>query len=98
MAQRTTRCVVTPSARFLRPSEAAKRLGVSTKALRIFEERGLVAPNRTAAGWRAYGPGEMARAAEIVALRALGLSLAQVTRVRGGDPRALEAALAAHQA
>ncbi len=29
----------------------------------------------------------MARAAEIVALRALGLSLAQVTRVLGGDPR-----------
>ena len=30
----------------------------------------------------------MARAAEIVALRALGLSLAQVARVLGGDPRA----------
>ena len=86
------------SVRFLNPSEAAKRLGVSTKALRLYEERGLVVPDRTAAGWRAYGPDEMARAAEIVALRALGLSLAEVTRVLGGDRGALEPALAAHQA
>jgi DNA-binding transcriptional MerR regulator len=89
---------VSSSARFLNPSEAAKRLGVSTKALRLYEQRGLVAPGRTAAGWRAYGPDEMARAAEIVALRTLGLSLAQVARVLGGDPEVLELALAAHQA
>jgi DNA-binding transcriptional MerR regulator len=86
------------SVRFLNPSEAAKRLGVSTKALRVYEERGLVVPDRTAAGWRAYGPDEMARAAEIVALRALGLGLAEVTRVLGGDRRGLQLALAAHQA
>lgn len=86
------------SAQFLNPSEAAKRLGVSTKALRLYEERGLVSPVRTAAGWRAYGPGEMARAAEVVALRALGLSLAQVARVLCGDADDLEPALAAHQA
>lgn len=86
------------SGRSLNASEAAKRLGVSTKALRLYEERGLVAPNRTAAGWRAYGPDEMARAAEIVALRALGLSLAQVTRVLSGDPRGLGPVLAAHRA
>ena len=41
---------------------------------------------------------EMARAAEIVTLRALGLSLSQVARVLGDDPQALEPALAAHQA
>lgn len=84
------------SARFLKPSEAAEQLGVSAKALRLYERRGLVAPVRTAAGWRAYGPVEMARAAEIAALRALGLSLAQVARVLG-DPQGLELALAAHQ-
>ncbi|OFW97837.1 MAG: MerR family transcriptional regulator [Alphaproteobacteria bacterium RIFCSPHIGHO2_12_FULL_66_14] len=86
------------SAQFLNASEAAKRLGVSTKALRLYEQRGLVSPVRTAAGWRAYGPGEMVRAAEIVALRALGLSLAQVARVLSGDAEDLEPALAAHQA
>lgn len=86
------------SAQFFSPSEAAKRLGVSAKALRLYEQRGLIVPSRTAAGWRAYGPGEMARAAEIVALRALGLSLAQVARVLGGNPQDLEPALAAHKA
>ena len=40
----------------------------------------------------------MARAAEIVALRALGFSLAQIARVLGDDPQGLEPALAAHQA
>lgn len=86
------------SAQYLNPSAAAQRLGVSAKALRLYEQRGLVAPVRTSAGWRAYGPDEMARAAEIAALRALGLSLAQVARVLRGDGGGLEAALAAHQA
>jgi DNA-binding transcriptional MerR regulator len=89
---------VSSSAQFLSPSEAAKRLGVSAKALRLYEQRGLVAPIRTAAGWRAYGPDEMDRAAEIAALRALGFSLAQVARVLKGDPQGLEPTLAAHQA
>lgn len=82
----------------LNPSEAAKRLGVSAKALRLYERHGLLQPIRTAAGWRTYGASEMARAAEIAALRALGLSLAQVGRVLRGDPGCLEPALAAHQA
>jgi DNA-binding transcriptional MerR regulator len=89
---------VSSSAQFLSPSEAAKRLGVSAKALRLYEQRGLIAPIRTAAGWRAYGPEEMARATEIAALRTLGLSLGQVAGVLGGDARGLEPALAAHQA
>jgi DNA-binding transcriptional MerR regulator len=89
---------VSSSAQFLNPSEAAKRLGVSAKALRLYEARGLIAPARTAAGWRAYGPDEMARVAEIAALRELGLSLSQVARVLEGDSESLEPALAAHQA
>ena len=87
-----------PSTQVLNPSEAAQRLSVSTKALRLYEERGLLQPVRTEAGWRAYGPSEMARAAQISALRGLGFSLAQVKRVLGGDHHGLEAALAEHQA
>ena len=86
------------SAPFLGPSEAAKRLGVSTKALRLYEQRGLIVPTRTAAGWRAYGADDMARAAEIVALRALGFSLGQVARVLNSDPQGLGQALVAHEA
>jgi DNA-binding transcriptional MerR regulator len=83
---------------FLNSSEAASRLGVSAKALRLYEQRGLIVPIRSAAGWRAYGPDEMSRAGEIAALRALGFSLAQVARVLEGDSCGLESALAAHQA
>jgi DNA-binding transcriptional MerR regulator len=79
-------------------SEAAKRLGVSAKALRLYEQRGLVAPERTAAGYRVYSPDAMARAAEVVALRKLGLSLAQVAQAFEGDPQSLEPALALHEA
>jgi DNA-binding transcriptional MerR regulator len=86
------------SAQFLSASEAASRLGVSAKALRLYEQRGLIVPIRSAAGWRAYGPHEMSRAGEIVALRSLGFSLAQVARVLDGDSCGLEPALAAHQA
>jgi DNA-binding transcriptional MerR regulator len=84
--------------RFLNASDAARRLGISTKALRLYEQRGLLAPVRSDAGWRAYGPADLERAAEIVALRAMGFSLAQVARILKGDASGLEPALAAHQA
>lgn len=84
--------------RFLNASQAAKRLGISPKALRLYEERGLVTPERSPAGYRMYGPDDISRAAEIVALRALGLSLAQIDRVLNADPSGLDAALEAHEA
>ena len=86
------------SAQFLNSSAAARRLGVSAKALRLYEQRGLVTPNRTAAGWRAYGPNDIARGGEIVALRALGFSISQIARVLGDNTHGLEPALAAHEA
>lgn len=82
----------------LNPSEAARRLGISVKALRLYEQRGLLAPLRSAAGWRVYDGQAMACAAEIVSLRALGFSLAQVARILRGDGSDLEPVLAAHQA
>ncbi|WP_446901133.1 MerR family transcriptional regulator [Burkholderia sp. YIM B11467] len=82
----------------LNASAAAARLGVSIKALRLYEQHGLVTPERTPAGYRAYGPDALARAADIAALRALGLSLAQVASVLDGDARSLDDALAAHEA
>jgi DNA-binding transcriptional MerR regulator len=90
---------VNSSALFLSSSAAARQLGISAKALRLYEQHGLITPGRTAAGWRAYGPPDaMARAAEIATLRALGLSLSQVAQVLEGDRQGLEPALAAHQA
>ena len=85
------------STHYLNPAEAARRLGVSAKALRLYEQRGLLKPLRSQAGWRVYGPEEMALAAEVAALRRLGLSLIQTERVLAGERADLDAALAAHQ-
>lgn len=84
--------------RQLSPAEAAQCLGVSPKALRLYEQHGLLSPIRSAAGWRTYGAAEMARARAIVSLRTLGLSLAQIRQVLSGDAAALLPALAAHEA
>jgi DNA-binding transcriptional MerR regulator len=86
-----------PSLRCFSPAQASDTLGVSAKALRLYEQHGLLSPDRTRTGWRAYDAAAMARAAEIVALRRLGLSLAQVARVLDGEPRDLDAGLAAHE-
>ncbi|AJP57626.1 MerR family transcriptional regulator [Pandoraea vervacti] len=82
----------------LNASDAARRLGVSNKALRLYEQHGLLTPGRTSAGYRVYDAREMARAEEVVALRALGLSLAQVASVMNGDKPTLADALATHEA
>jgi len=62
----------------LSPLEAARRLGVSAKALRLYEQHGLVAPLRSANGWRTYGPAEMARLHQVLALKRLGLPLSRI--------------------
>ncbi|WP_116090906.1 MerR family transcriptional regulator [Sphingomonas crusticola] len=82
----------------LNASAAARTLGVSIKALRLYEANGLLAPDRTGAGWRTYDSAQMARAREIVALRALGLGLGQIKHVVDGDARHLQAALTTHGA
>ncbi|MCE4059584.1 MerR family transcriptional regulator [Pandoraea sputorum] len=81
----------------LNASEAARRLGVSNKALRLYEQHGLLSPKRSSAGYRTYASAEMARASEVVALRALGLSLAQVASVLKGNAQTLSTALEAHE-
>jgi DNA-binding transcriptional MerR regulator len=69
---------------FLSPAETARRLGVSAKALRFYEQRGLVAPVRAANGYRAYGPDQIARLHQILALKHLGLPLARIADLLSG--------------
>lgn len=80
--------------RYLSPAEAAKRLGVSVKALRVYEQRGLVKPLRSQADWRAYGPAEIARLHQVLALKNLGLSLAKIAEVLKSPKADLAAVLA----
>jgi DNA-binding transcriptional MerR regulator len=67
----------------LSPAETAKRFGISIKALRLYEQRGLLTPQRTAAGWRVYGPGEIARLHQVLALKRLGLALGRIGEILG---------------
>jgi len=62
----------------LSPTETATRFGVSIKALRLYELRGLLTPLRSEAGWRIYGPDQIARLHQILALKRLGLPLAKI--------------------
>lgn len=79
---------------YFSPAEAAKRLGVSVKALRLYESRGLVAPLRTASDWRTYGPDQMARLHQILALKRMGLSLAAIGELLSGRASTLGSVLA----
>ena len=68
----------THEARWFGPGEIANRLGVTPKALRVYEREGLVTPHRTEGGWRAYGPAEVERLHLVLALRDLGLPLKKI--------------------
>jgi len=63
---------------FRTAGETARLLGLTVKALRVFERHGLVQAQRTAVGWRVYGPNELVRLHQIIWLKRLGLKLTQI--------------------
>lgn len=65
-------------------AEVARRTGLTARALRFYEARGLVTPLRTGSGRRCFGPGELARLHAIVALKRAGFTLAQIARLLAG--------------
>lgn len=66
--------------------EVARRTGLTSRALRFYEARGLIKPLRTYSGRRLYGRADLERIQQILALKRTGLSLAQIGRLtsRGG--------------
>ncbi len=62
-------------------SVASEVTGVNQQMLRVYEERGLVTPHRTAGGTRRYSSSELERIREIDALVKTGINLAGVGRV-----------------
>ena len=66
----------------MRIGELAKLAGVSTSALRYYEEAGLLGPaGRTEAGYRKYGAEAVGRLQFVQRAKALGLSLQEVRRL-----------------
>jgi MerR family transcriptional regulator, copper efflux regulator len=63
-------------------SELARHAGVTTKAIRFYEAEGVLpAPSRAPNGYREYGDEDLCRLRVLVALRGLGLRLAESGRL-----------------
>jgi DNA-binding transcriptional MerR regulator len=74
---------------WLSAADCASRTGLTTRALRVYEEFGLLAPRRSAGGWRQYGPHDLMKLNTIALLKTAGLSLAQIGEVTcssAGEP------------
>ena len=73
-------------------SEVAQLTGLTSRALRFYEARGLVKPIRSASGRRYYGPTELERLHKVIVMKRAGLTLAQIQKLTSGrnlDLRAL---------
>ena len=70
-------------------SELARKTGASARALRHYEERGLIIPERSSAGYRDYVQEDIIRVAQIKTMIDAGLNTASVKRyldcARDGD-------------
>lgn len=79
----------------MRIGELAEASGVSTRALRHYEDQGVLAPERTRAGYREYSASDVVRVRQIRAMIAAGVGTATIRRYLdclrdGGDGVALE--------
>jgi DNA-binding transcriptional MerR regulator len=63
------------------------------RALRIYERQGLIRPRRGVQGWRVYGHDELVRLNAIIALKNLGLTLAQIRQALSGSAPAIREVL-----
>lgn len=75
-----------PSPEPVEIGEAARRIGVSAAALRMYEKRGLLPKaTRTPGGYRRYAEEDLERARLVRRARRAGLSLAQIAQALGRD-------------
>lgn len=69
--------------------ELASKTGASPRALRHYEERGLLVPERTSGGYRSYSQDDIVRVAQIKTMIDAGLTTASIQRyiacARDGD-------------
>lgn len=64
--------------------EVARQTGLTTRALRFYEGRGLIRPLRTNSGRRLYARADLERLAAIVALKRAGFSLTRIGELLAG--------------
>lgn len=77
--------------------EVVRRTGLTSRALRFYEARGLITPLRTGSGRRWFGPQELERIQRIIALKKAGLSLGDIKRLFDRKPIDLATLLGAQR-
>jgi DNA-binding transcriptional MerR regulator len=78
--------MVTGAAKLRRITEFARDAGVTVRALHLYDRLELLKPAAlTESGYRLYGEAELARLEQILALRFVGFSLAQIKELLGGS-------------
>jgi DNA-binding transcriptional MerR regulator len=83
--------------RTYRTREFAALAGVTPRALRHYDRLGLLKPQRTSAGYRAYSSRDLAKLEQIVALKFIGVPLRKIAHFAARSPQALGTALAAQR-
>jgi MerR family transcriptional regulator, thiopeptide resistance regulator len=66
--------------------DVVRRTGLTSRALRFYEARGLLSPLRTASNRRWFAPADLERIHQIVALKKAGLSLGDIKRLFDRKP------------
>jgi DNA-binding transcriptional MerR regulator len=70
-------------------SDVCRRIGLTSRALRFYEARGLLQPLRTATGRRFYNAVQLERLHRIQMLKRAGFTLTQIGMVLGRPPQPL---------
>ena len=82
---------------YLTVADICRRLSVTRKALRLYEAQGLVRPERTQAEWRVYGPEQIARLHQVLALKRFGFPLNRVAEILNNKAPDISSLLEVHE-
>ena len=76
--------------------QMAAQAGISPRALRYYEEQGLISPHRSDGGYRVYDETVARRLAQVLALRSCHLPLATIRRLMQDSGTDLASTLRVH--
>lgn len=76
--------------------EVSDIAGTSARTLRFYEETGLLVPVRSANGYRRYTPADLDRLQEILLLRHMGMSVADIPHALSATQQERQQALTRH--
>ena len=65
----------------MKTNEVCKKLGISKKALRVYEEAGLISARRNENNYREYAESDLVRIKNVQVLRELGFSLSDIQEI-----------------